>query len=376
MEAILSVKRDPRVDILRGAALLMIFIDHIPGNLLGWVTFHVFGFADAAEIFVLLAGFASMLAYGKVFLRSGSAAMMRKVAQRCLRIYLTHAGLLLTTLLVVLLWTEYFHVSPVAAAPLLDAGFSGLVRGLALNALPGYLDILPLYILLLMAFPVLLAAMRWNVWAAMGASAALWVMAQLDDRLNLPNWLDPDGWYFDPFSWQFLFAVGALLALVMAKRDGALPRRRWLTWLSAAYLVFAFLETFPFVAFGLPSLKPIAMDGPDKTHFSVFRLLDILAWVQIVFSNGATRNWVKYRLTRPLEACGRHSLDIFALGCVLALFGRLVFRTFGRGLWLQGAVNLTGLAAMCLVALWLEHRATRRVARLTLGVTPVPLPHG
>ncbi len=57
-------KRDLRVDVLRGISLLMIFIDHIPDNSLGLVTIHNFGFSDAAEVFVLLAGFSSMLAYG------------------------------------------------------------------------------------------------------------------------------------------------------------------------------------------------------------------------------------------------------------------------------------------------------------------------
>jgi OpgC protein len=49
-----SSKRDPRIDVLRGMALLMIFVDHIPGNVLSLVTLHNFGFSDAAEVFVLL----------------------------------------------------------------------------------------------------------------------------------------------------------------------------------------------------------------------------------------------------------------------------------------------------------------------------------
>ena len=60
-------RRDPRIDFLRGAALLTIFIDHMPGNFLGLLTLRNFGFADAAELFVLLAGFSSMLAYGPTF---------------------------------------------------------------------------------------------------------------------------------------------------------------------------------------------------------------------------------------------------------------------------------------------------------------------
>jgi hypothetical protein len=64
--------RDPRVDLLRGVALLTIFVDHVPGNLLGYLTFRNFGFSDAAELFVVLAGFSSMMAYGGAFERDGS----------------------------------------------------------------------------------------------------------------------------------------------------------------------------------------------------------------------------------------------------------------------------------------------------------------
>ena len=46
-------------DVFRGLALLMIFIDHIPGNVLSLIAkiSRNFGFSDAAEIFVLLAAF-------------------------------------------------------------------------------------------------------------------------------------------------------------------------------------------------------------------------------------------------------------------------------------------------------------------------------
>src|ERR1700719_147073 len=98
-------KRDPRVDVVRGLALMMIFIDHIPGNVLGLVTLHNFGFSDAAEVFVLLAGFSSMLAYGRIFERDGARSGLRRIALRLARLYLFQVGLLLATLGAVLMWT-------------------------------------------------------------------------------------------------------------------------------------------------------------------------------------------------------------------------------------------------------------------------------
>ena len=78
--------RDARVDALRGLALLMIFIDHVPGNLLSLVTLRNFGFSDAAELFVLLSGFSSMVAYGGSFDRDGVVVGLRRVLLRCVRI--------------------------------------------------------------------------------------------------------------------------------------------------------------------------------------------------------------------------------------------------------------------------------------------------
>ncbi len=51
-------------------------------------------------------------------------------------------------------------------------------------------------------------------------------------------------------------------------------------------------------------------------------------------------------MLRAAEACGKHSLEIFAAGCLAALIGRILYRTFGPVWPLQIAVNLIGLALM------------------------------
>jgi hypothetical protein len=72
-------ERDLRIDFLRGLALLFIFIDHIPDNGLAHFTLRNFGFADAAEVFVLLAGFSAVLAYQRSFEREGFRAGAARV---------------------------------------------------------------------------------------------------------------------------------------------------------------------------------------------------------------------------------------------------------------------------------------------------------
>jgi hypothetical protein len=356
-----QAKRDPRVDVLRGFALLMIFIDHIPDNLLALATMHNFGFSDAAEVFVLLAGFASVMAYGGVFEREGTRSGLRRIVLRLGRLYIFQIGLLLITLAVVRIWTGYFGFEPTIVAPILNKPATGLAHALALHAIPAYLDILPLYIVLFAAFPLIYIGLHGRYWLTLGLSAALWLAININGGPNIPNWGGRDSWFFNPFAWQLLFTIGAALALITQKHDGGLPRIRWLVWLSIAYLILAFVQSTPWVDWHLPDPRLFELPPPDKTNLNILRLLDMLALAYLVLSSEKMRRLARYRLLRPIEVCGRHSLEVFAAGCVFALFGRLIFRTYGPGPLEQVAVNAIGLTGMCLLAFYLERR--RELAR-------------
>jgi hypothetical protein len=352
---------------MRGLALLMIFVDHIPDDKLNWLTLHNFGFSDAAEVFVLLAGVSAMLAYGRAFERDGAAGGLRRIAVRCGRIYLFQAALLLVTLLVVRTWTNHYHFESHIMAPMLAKPVKGLAEGLTLQALPSYLDILPLYVVLLAAFPLVYWAVRRSPWLALGLSAAVWALAGLDPHLNLPNWLDSNGWYFDPFAWQFLFTIGAVLSVLVMARGGALPYIPWLAWLCAAYLGFCFLQGAPWHDWNLPNLQLFPMAMPDKSRLSWLRILDVLALFYVVMSPPRVRAWAQSVWLRPVEACGRHSLEVFSLSCVLALFGRLIFRTYGVGIGTECLVNGVGFVLLCATGMWLDHG---RVAAATTAPRP------
>lgn len=85
--------RDKRLDFFRGLALVMIFINHVPGTVWENFTSRNFGFSDAAEGFVLMSGIAAGLAYSKGFWTPTWAAA-RKIWRRAWTLYLVH---LLTT---------------------------------------------------------------------------------------------------------------------------------------------------------------------------------------------------------------------------------------------------------------------------------------
>ena len=83
---------------------------------------------------------------------------------------------------------------------------------------------------------------------------------------------------------------------------------------------------------------------------------DVLSLAYLLLSSDRLRILAGRWIFRPLEICGRHSLEVFAVGCVAALLGRLLFRTYGAGIEAQIAINVVGIAMMCMLGLWLEKR--------------------
>ena len=82
--------RAARIDGIRGLCLLIIFINHMPGNVLAAYTPHNFGFSDAADIFVLLAGVSATLAYGGLIEQRGLPIGMLKLGARLWTLYIAH----------------------------------------------------------------------------------------------------------------------------------------------------------------------------------------------------------------------------------------------------------------------------------------------
>ncbi len=368
-----KLPRDLRVDALRGLALIMIFIDHVPGNLLSLFTLRNFGFSDAAELFVLLSGFSSMVAYGGSFDRDGLAVGLRRVLLRCLRIYLFQAILLLVVLFMVGAWYDHFDLLPEHGAPYIGSGIVGLRHGLTLQAQPSALNILPLYIVLLAMFPLIYGLIRISPLLALLVSGALWVAVNLDPSINLSNWLDGQGWFFDPFAWQFLFVIGAVGALLLRRYNGDLPGPVWLRAAAWGYLAFALVAAAPWDAWGWSSVHLIDLATPDKTALGPLRLLDVLAFITLALGSRRLRAWVERPALRPLVVCGRHSLEVFSLGTVLAMLAHLIFRTYGVTLATQVLVNGVGLGLMIVLAVVLERRRRPVAAAPGRHAQPAPV---
>src|SRR5215831_6223157 len=92
-------RRDLRIDLLRGLAVLAMVIDHIAGpSKLYLLTGGNRFYTSAAEGFIFLSGLTVGLVYRRVAEREGLPTAMRRMLQRCWVLYILAVGLTLVIL--------------------------------------------------------------------------------------------------------------------------------------------------------------------------------------------------------------------------------------------------------------------------------------
>src|SRR5580658_1428787 len=175
--------RDYRLDFFRGLALVFIFIDHIPDNVISYFTLRSFAFCDAAEVFIFISGYTAALAYAPVFDREGLAMGVARIYRRVWQLYVAHLCLFMVFNAEVG-YTLKFLYNPLFADELqvgdyLNDPGEAFIRVLSLQFQPSLLNILPLYIALLLFLPLLILCARRHLFLALIPSAALWMGANL-----------------------------------------------------------------------------------------------------------------------------------------------------------------------------------------------------
>jgi hypothetical protein len=354
------VERDVRVDVFRGLSLLIIFIDHVAGNVLIRITPTSLGFSDAAEYFVLLAGFSAALAYGTVMDRRSLVTGTAQVIARIWKLYLAHLGLFVFTAVAVAFMAVRFgnpvYYEHVSILPFFQDPATTLLQTAALVFLPNYLDILPLYIVLLAMLPVLWLLARIAPAVALAASAGLYGASWAFD-LAIPNMSTGGAWFFNPFAWQLLFTTG-LVAGQAVLRGVVLPRSPLITAIAAAIVLFGLVSAAPWAVIagfeGLILPDDWRLDL-DKTNLSLWRFAHALSLAYLVAAHvPRTAAWLASAPARLLEQAGRHSLPLFCFGVILSLLGTFAFTEIGRGPAMQILVNVAGIALLLGTAAVLE----------------------
>ena len=364
--------RDLRLDFFRGLALLMIFIDHVSGNRVAVLTLQSMGFADAAEVFVFIAGMAGVYAYRSTFLNKGVSAGAAAVFARMRTLYFAHllmiAGVLLFAVAALLSGTGFDAIGKLGLQPLFADPAAAATRLPLLAFLPHYLDILPLYIALFAVLPAIILGMRWHPLAPSAVLLGVYALTQATG-LALPNFGQPAGWFLNPFAWALLFALGSAVAELSIRGTWTrIPRPAVaaVTVAAAAYVVFAFLHAAPWRA--VPALEAIvafeiALE-PNKALLSWHRLLDILAkaWlVAVLVPKGAA--FMATGFGGAVSRAGRHSLPIFAAGTFLSLAASVaLYESGGAAIW-HVAVSAGGIALLLAMARMLDGRRAAPAGR-------------
>ena len=350
--------RDLRLDFFRGMALVFIYIDHIPNNKLANITLGSWNFSDAAEIFVFISGFAAALVFGRVAERMGAVFAALRILGRCWILYVTHIFLFVIFMAEVSFTAERLSnpmfVEEMNVDEFLKTPHLAVVNALLLLFQPAFMDILPLYIVLMVGLAAALPLIGRYPWAAIAVSGLLYLVVQRWG-FNLPAF--PDGnWFFNPLAWQFLFVLGACLGYPRPEPFPSWLGRRWLVWLCAAILALSvagrtFLALQAHYGIDLPRLARVIWWGNGKTSLGVYRLANFLALAYLaVWLIQPEAKWLRSAPAGVLVQMGQNSLYIFCLGIFLSYLGHLILVEFSSRAAMHVVVSLAGVGVMAAVA--------------------------
>ena len=378
--------RDLRLDFFRGIAMFIILFAHTPGNFFtSWIPAR-WGFSDATEIFVFCSGMASAIAFGSTFDRAGFALGTARVAYRVWQVYWAHVGLFVATVALVVFLTDLeitgrnywgqLNLWPLFVESERWTNQDIWLSFVTLRYVPNYFDILPMYMVVLIMMPVIMALSRVNLWLVAGFIALTWLIGQraLTETLGLPHWnflaepwVKDNGsqreWFFNPFGWQLIFFTG------FAFMRGWLPKPPVNTTLIALAL-FLVLANIPLSNIGV---REFGFDWArewrignrawiTKSDFGILRYVHFLAlaylcWVAAgdkgarLLATGAglwARIW--QRLLSIILKVGQQSLAVFIVSMFTARFSGFAMDVLGRDVWTVVAVNLAGMGVLVLTA--------------------------
>jgi hypothetical protein len=365
-------ERELRLDLFRGLALWLIFIDHLPPNILTWLTIRNYGFSDATEIFIFISGYTAAFVYGRAMLQAGVVVATARILRRVWQIYVAHV-FLFTIFLAEISYVATSFENPLYSEEMGIMDFLKqpdvtIVQALLLRFRPVNMDVLPLYIVLMLFLPLILWLMKWKADVALALSALIYALTwHFDWALTAyPNGV----WFFNPLAWQLLFVFGAWCAMGGAQRMSRLLSSPVTMWICFVYLFAAFCValTWSVPQLGrLPRIVEQWMYPIDKTDLDVLRFAHFLALAAVTV-RFLPRDWpgLKSPWLRPLILCGQHSLEIFCLGVFLAFAGHFVLAEVSGSAAMHLLVSISGILimwGMAWVISWYKHSADKGASK-------------
>ena len=363
--------RQWEIDALRGLMLLLMTVTHLPTRLTSPLG-QPFGYVSAAEGFVLLSAYVAGLVYSRLALRKSIDAMRQAFWRRALKVYLCQAAILLflfTVIAAVGIKVDQPAVKDLMNYYLLQP-YMALAAGLVLIYQPPLLDILPLYVLFMLASPWVLAwglrhgwqRILWisfGFWVAGQFGIGTWTYNAVASATGLHVPLEETG-AFVIFSWQLLWVAGLWCGASRNAPDAKpFVFSRKVLWAAAVIAVVCLV--WRHVVGQAPFGANVALNLLfDKWALGPLRVLDLIALSVVVLGYGP---WLAARLPRQrwLETMGAASLPVFCAHLVIVL---LVLALLGsdpleRPAWQDGlllAVSFPLLYGVALTTAWFDKR--------------------
>jgi hypothetical protein len=366
--------RDMRVDVLRGLALGVMLVDHVPGAVLADLTPHNFGAADVADLFVFLSGLVAGKATSRRLARDGWWPAQRRVLWRATVIYLA-----IVATLGVLLGVERLHQRLFGwPIDLLDRSGEAVVRAVDVAVTPeagsslgrqvlllqhplGNLSILLLYLTFIPLTPLVLGMMRAAPARILFAAVPVYLCAQLwPDVWSWPAAYRETG-ALNPCGWQLPYFLGVVLGATAAgpqRRTNAAPAARFVRLPGRVLAGFGALVILEGI-FLWKLLDPGTFQyAALKSNLAPLRLVNLAAWVLLVDVLAPRESPVwSARGLAPLRICGRRPLLVYCSGVVLSAWLHVGLATFQQAPWLEFLAILSGWGLLVVVA-WGADRTT------------------
>ena len=357
--------------------MLIIFTSHAPHNFWGdWIPGR-FGFSDATEMFVFCSGMASAIAFGSSYERRGWLRGTARVLQRCWQVYWAHIGYFFALLFMVIaldrIGFEKSYVDSLALGFFLDNATEAVFGLMTLTYVPNYFDILPMYFVVLLMMPIVMALANIRLWLALVFVVVVWMLAQTDIleavglnaiALELPASFRSDRpWFFNPFGWQLIFFTG------FALMRGWLPHPS----VNAPLIIIAIVITLGFMSLSHIAFREWGFDWAlqwrienvmliHKTDFGLLRYVHFMVLAYLAYAVvGEGGRWllpvgrtlpgkIWKALVTVLTKVGQQSLAVFIVSMMLSIFVGFILDQTGSGAWPVALCNLLGWTFLVCIA--------------------------
>jgi hypothetical protein len=376
------------LDGLRGYFLVFMLLNHLSfqnSYFLVKVNVGELGFVQDAPGFVFLSGLLIGMVYTGRMAKRGLLTTGPIMWRRALELFVYAVACLAAILILARLMPQAAAAWKPWLEDLLGGGPAFKAAAIALLYQPTYMDILPQYIVYLIAAPPLLwlcVRGKWH-WVAI-ASALLWFAVQIGLHLPLADGINrtldsmKDGLdmrvTFNMLAWQLVFMGGMVLGTLTVQgmidwRAVFDPRRRWMMTAALSAVLFFLVIKLAWTANLLPP-DMLARFGEydNRPEFSAIYLLNFVAlaymvgWLIVAGPRSSSRlergagaflNGL-FRL-RFLRLLGRHSLQVYAWHVVVVYLMCAYDRHAGPLPELsKNLLALAALAALAIPALWRE----------------------